>query len=130
MVIFPIAINPNYNVRIVPPHNYIPFYFGECSIHSLCMQGILQNILLTIPFGFGINFLVQIKPGNILWLALAAGLGLELSQLLITLSFNSGFRAFDINDILLNATGVMLGYVLFRAFSWVTARTKVNLVKY
>jgi len=78
--------------------------------------------MLTIPFGFGINFLTRIKPGNIIWLAITIGLGFELYQLLMSLVFRSGIRAVDINDSILNGTGVLLGYVLFRVFAWVNLK--------
>jgi len=59
---------------------------------------IVDNILLTIPFGFGINFLARVRPKGIFWLAPAVGLGLELAQLCISLLSRSGSRASDIND--------------------------------
>lgn len=119
-VFFPFVINTDHAGTIFTPSvNLIPFYFGSCSMPELCIRGILENIILTIPFGFWINFLVKIKPRNFFWLALAVGLGFEFSQLVISLVFRSGFRAVDINDAILNATGVLLGYALFRAFAWV-----------
>jgi len=85
---------------------------------GLCVRSILDNIILTIPFGFGVNFLVRVKPKNVFWLSTAVGLGFELSQLILSTVFRSGFRAVDINDAILNATGVLLGYAFFRAFAW------------
>jgi glycopeptide antibiotics resistance protein len=118
-VIFPIAINTDYSSpRILPSINLIPFYSGYCSIPKYCIVNIVGNIILTIPFGFGINFLLRVKPRNFLWLAAAIGFGFEFSQLVISLACRSGFRTIDINDALLNATGVLIGYILFRAFAW------------
>ena len=117
-VIFPFIINLDYgSPRIMPTINLIPFYFGYCSIPEYCVLGIVGNIILTMPFGFGINFLVKVKPRNILGLALAVGFGFEFSQLVISLVFRSGFRSIDINDVILNAIGVLIGYALFRAFA-------------
>jgi glycopeptide antibiotics resistance protein len=118
-VIFPIAVNTDYSSPgIMPKINLIPFYIRYCSVLRLCIIEIAGNIILTIPFGFGINFLAKVKPRNFLWLALAIGFGFEFSQLLISLVFRSGFRTIDINDVMLNATGVLIGYALFRAFAW------------
>lgn len=118
-VIFPIAINTDYSSpRILPSINLIPFYSGYCSIPKYCILNVVGNIILTIPFGFGINFLLRVKPRNFLWLAAAIGIGFEFSQLVISLAFRSGFRTIDINDAMLNATGVLIGYILFRAFAW------------
>lgn len=131
-VIFPIAINTdNGNGLFTPSINLIPFYFGSCSMPGDCLRHIVENIILTIPFGFGINFLVQVKSKNILWLALTVGLGFELTQLAISLAFKSGFRTVDINDVIFNSMGVLLGYGLFRAFAKVYLKTAENYkIKY
>ena len=76
-----------------------------------------MNILLTIPFGFGINFLLRIKPRSFLWLAPTTGLVLELSQLFVLVIFKSWFHAIDINDAISNGLGVLIGYAIFRVFA-------------
>jgi glycopeptide antibiotics resistance protein len=120
-VIFPFVINTTPSAAgFTPSINLIPFYFGGCfnNMPALCAAGIADNILLTLPGGFGINFLARVRPKGIFWLALVVGFGLELVQLCISLLFRSGFRAIDINDAIFNAAGVLLGYALFRAFAW------------
>jgi glycopeptide antibiotics resistance protein len=108
------------NPRVLPHINLIPFYYKVCStLFKYCIIEIVGNVVLTIPFGFGINFLGQVKPRKILWLAFAVGFGFEFSQLIISLIFRSGFRSIDINDVMLNALGVLLGYALFIIFAWV-----------
>jgi len=119
VIFFPFAINTDYgSTPFKPSINLIPFYFGSCHMPELCIRDIIENIALTIPFGFGINFLVRVKPRSIFWIAISIGLALELSQLIISIAFRSGFRATDINDVILNAIGVSLGYAFFRAFAW------------
>jgi len=110
----------------VPSINLIPFNFGDCSILDLCVRSIIENIILTIPFSFGINFLVKIKTKYIFRLAFVVGFGFEFSQLVISLAFRSAFRTIDINDVILNGMGVLIGYALFRAFAWVT----IKIVEY
>jgi len=112
---FPVGItNPNFK----PSINLIPLNFGDCSFLILCIRNIYENILLTIPFGFGISFIIQIKPNKIPWLAVAVGLVFERSQLIISLIVHSPFRVVDINDVILNAIGVLLGYGVFKIFGW------------
>jgi glycopeptide antibiotics resistance protein len=119
-VVFPILINlESSNTTFTPNINLIPFAFGNCSMLYLCVRSIIENILLTVPFGFGINFLLPIKPRSIFWLAVVTGLMFELSQLIISLVFRSGFRVVDINDVIFNSIGVLIGYVIFRLFAWV-----------
>jgi glycopeptide antibiotics resistance protein len=119
VIFFPFAINASTpGVTFTPSVNLIPFYFGRCEISAICVRGAIDNIALTIPLGFGVNFLLKIRPRNFIWLTAAIGLGFELSQWVISLAFKSGFRAIDINDGILNAAGVLLGYLIFRIFAW------------
>jgi len=112
-IIFPLTPDTG-----LPGINLVPFNLG-CSLSDfLCLRNFVANILITMPFGFGINFLVKLKPQSYLWLAPAVGLGLELSQLAASLAFKSSFHVADINDSLLNAIGVLLGYAVFRILGW------------
>ena len=124
VVIFPITVNTlSDNTVFTPSINLIPFDFGSCfSLAILCMRSIFENIALTIPFGFGMNFLAKIKPRSLYWLALSIGFVFELTQLGVSLVLRSGFRAFDINDVILNGTGVLVGFALFRLFAWLFTR--------
>ena len=119
VIVFPFPIGiPNANFK--PDINLVPFDFGCCDprMLSLCIRNLYENILLTIPFGFGISFIARIKPSNIVWLAIVVGFVFELSQLVIALIFRSSFRTVDINDVILNAAGVLIGYGIFRIFGW------------
>jgi glycopeptide antibiotics resistance protein len=115
VVVFPFPVG--YNLSDFKPNiNIIPLNMGLCDFESLCLQQIYQNILLTIPFGFGVNFIARVKSKSVFLLALAVGFTFEFVQLVISLVVRSPFRAVDINDLFLNATGVLLGYGVFRIF--------------
>jgi len=117
VVVFPIHIpetGMEFNRRL--QLNFVPFNFGRCDFLPLCIKNIYENILLAIPFGFGVSFILRLKPKNIIWLAIAVGLCFELIQLIIALIVHSPFRVVDINDVILNATGVLLGYGIFIIF--------------
>ena len=96
--------------------NLIPFYYNSSGFLNEMLPGILQNILLTIPFGFGINFLTHIKSSHVFGLAVIIGVTLEFIQFILTLILQYPYRVIDINDVILNAIGVMIGYLLFRGF--------------
>jgi glycopeptide antibiotics resistance protein len=81
-----------------------------------------NNILLTIPFGLGIIFVSRLRPRDFLWLPLAVGFGIETAQLAISIILGYPYRVVDINDALLNAAGVLIGYGLFRIFTWLWFR--------
>lgn len=93
--------------------NLIPFYFGNCwDLPRPCTIGILQNILMTIPFGALYPLLHPLPAQRIPLLALTVGLSTELAQLISMLLIGSNYRTVDINDTLLNALGVLIGYGL------------------
>jgi glycopeptide antibiotics resistance protein len=126
-VIFPIVVSRvDPQASLLADTNLLPFHFGACSIPFSCAKDVILNSLLTIPFGFGISFLLRIKPRSLLWLAPAIGLVLELSQLLVVLVFKSRFHAIDINDAIFNGLGVLIGYAIFSVF----ARVYVKLAEH
>jgi glycopeptide antibiotics resistance protein len=47
------------------------------------------------------------------------GLGIEASQLAISLLLGVCYRSVDINDVLLNACGVLVGYMLYCICAWI-----------
>lgn len=117
VAIFPFVIDYS-NLAVRLNLNFIPFDFGSCFdyLPQNCVKDIFNNILLTIPFGFGIHFITQIKSKNIPWLAAVVGCSFELIQLVMALVFHAHARSIDINDAILNTTGFLLGYGIFRTF--------------
>lgn len=74
----------------------------------LFFKNVFGNILLFIPFGFLIS--VYIKPKKIyipFCLTLLASLAIEFTQMLIG-------RSFDVDDILLNCIGGIIGYFIYK----------------
>lgn len=121
---FSIAISGTYvdQMREVPLTsflNLIPFNFNLTEIPELVYMQIFQNILLTVPFGFGISFVVPLRAKDFIWLVPAVGLGIEGIQLLISLALRYPYRVIDVNDAILNALGVLVGYIIFRIFAWI-----------
>lgn len=124
LTLFPIPILEGEESRQTATHilsrvNFIPFNFGHLFELSsgVIRNELTGNILLTIPFGLGFPFLVQIRVRAIPWLALVTGLAIETAQLLISLAIGTVYRSVDINDVLLNSTGVLLGYLFFRVLT-------------
>jgi glycopeptide antibiotics resistance protein len=120
VIVFPFPIIKTSTGEIFRPSiNLIIFYFGSCGeLANSCFMNIIGNILIAVPFGFGINFIARVRTKDILWLALMVGLMFEGTQLIISLVFKSSYRSIDINDVVLNAIGVVLGYGCFRIFAW------------
>lgn len=99
--------------------NLLPLYFGNCwELARLCAMGIWENILMTLPFGFGICFLARLRARDFLWLALMPGLVIEISQLLFGFAIGVQYRTVDVNDVLFNSLGVWLGFAIFKVLAW------------
>jgi glycopeptide antibiotics resistance protein len=101
--------------------NLRPFDFGNLFLLSstVILHQLIGNVLLTLPFGFGLPWLIRLRGRSIIWLGPAVGLALEGAQLVENLFLGASLRGVDINDVLLNALGVWIGYGLFRGFAWV-----------
>jgi glycopeptide antibiotics resistance protein len=99
--------------------NLVPLDFGGLFQTStrIILFNLLGNILLTIPLGFGVNLINRLSSRNVPFLAVGVGLAIEGAQLLVSLAIGSRYRGVDINDVLLNAAGVVIGYGLFRVFA-------------
>jgi glycopeptide antibiotics resistance protein len=97
--------------NLIPFKTIIPYLLGH---KGLLIAGIniAGNIVLLIPFGF----LVPLVFRGMTWkhalaLAVAFPLFVEVSQVLL------GLGIFDIDDVILNGIGVVLGYGVF-VFIW------------
>ena len=99
--------------------NLVPLYFNNCwDLPRACAAGIYENILMTVPFGFGINFIARFRTRDFFWLAFGLGLVTEGTQFALDLILGGAYRSVDANDVLFNGLGVWIGYGLFLVFSW------------
>jgi glycopeptide antibiotics resistance protein len=73
----------------------------------------LLNILLMIPFGFGLPFITNLRMKKIVVLGAFFSIGIEFLQLITGLMAKITFRIADINDVIFNTAGVAIGYILF-----------------
>lgn len=99
--------------------NLIPFRFRFTEGYTyLVMRELYGNIIGTIPFGFGLSFVLRRRIRHIVPLALIVGCSGEAIQLVISLLLGYPYRSIDINDAILNTLGIFIGYALFRVFAW------------
>lgn len=98
--------------------NLVPFNFNFAEIPRIVFLQMVQNVLLTVPFGFGVSFIVRLQARDFLWLIPLVGFGIEGTQLLISLILRYPHRVIDINDAMLNTLGMVIGYIGFRVFAW------------
>ena len=90
-------------------NNFLPFReIFRYSIGSrLFIKNVLGNITLFLPFGLFTSYYLDIKkPNLIIILTLIASLSIEVVQMTIG-------RVFDVDDIILNLVGGILGYYIY-----------------
>lgn len=76
----------------------------------------LLNILLLIPFGFGLPFITNYRMQKIVVMGALFSILIEFMQLITGLVAKITFRIADINDVIFNTVGVAIGYILFVGF--------------
>jgi len=76
----------------------------------------LLNILLMMPFGFGLPFITNFRMKKIVVIGMLFSIAIELTQLITGLMANITFRIADINDVIFNTVGVAIGYMLCVGF--------------
>lgn len=76
----------------------------------------LLNILMMIPFGFGLPFITSFRFKKVVIAGLYLSIVIELLQLITGFTANITFRIADINDLIFNTLGAAIGYILFVAF--------------
>ena len=108
--------------------NLIPFMVDSKFVLQKTM---LLNILLTMPLGFGINFLYgkKFKLANMLIIGLLAGLILEGTQLIISIILGFPYKYIDVTDFVCNLIGCVIGYIGFLIFTklWVIVSNKIEI---
>ncbi|MDC0705842.1 VanZ family protein [Priestia sp. AB] len=84
--------------------------------HGFSMTS-FYNILMTIPLGFGLPFIVKVSLKKVMYIGLVAGLLFEMGQLLTALYAGYTFRFVDVDDVIFNFLGTLIGYlILFKLF--------------
>lgn len=102
--------------------NFIPFkeMFRYELFSRLFIKNVMGNVLLFIPFGFFTSYILKRKRIYIpIILTIITSITIETTQLYIG-------RVFDIDDIILNVVGGIIGYLLYIFLDEI----KIHLPKY
>lgn len=73
----------------------------------------LVNIGMFVPIGFLLGYLVKEHWKKCLITGFVLSMIIESSQLLVNLLIGYNFRTFDVNDLIFNTLGTIIGYVFF-----------------
>ena len=90
-------------------NNFIPFQeILRYNITSrLFLKNVIGNMLMFLPFGFFISYYLKAEDIKIpLFLTFIASIAIEIVQMMIG-------RVFDVDDILLNLVGGILGFAIY-----------------
>jgi len=92
--------------------NLIPFI----TLTPQDLKTSLLNILLLMPFGFGLPFITNFRMKKIVIIGALFSIVIEFLQLITGYVAKITFRIADINDVIFNTVGVAIGYILFVGF--------------
>lgn len=92
----------------------------------------LLNVLMTIPFGIYLRYYFCCSWKRTLALSFLLSLFFELTQLSgLYFIYPGSYRLFDVDDLLMNTCGGMLGYALARPLTrWLPSREELDRVSF
>lgn len=105
--------------------NFVPFreMFRYPIGSVMFIRNALGNILIFMPYGFFVSYFLKLSKVQIAFiLTMIASVTIEVTQLMIG-------RVFDIDDILLNLLGGVIGYFLFHLLSRIEKHLPKTLKK-
>lgn len=92
-----------------------PYWVGSAPTNPIPFRGIeldfYLNILMLVPMGVYLKLLFKTNFKQIVAIGILIGLGIESTQFVLD-SFLNMSRWIDVNDMMTNATGVVIGYVI------------------
>lgn len=97
--------------NLIPLTSILPYLRGDRGA-MIALFNIGGNIVLFVPIGFLLPFVVRhMTWRTALVVAIIAPLAIEVTQLVCRVGI------FDIDDVILNGIGIMIGYALYVVFS-------------
>lgn len=90
--------------------NFMPFkeIFRYQLFSPSFIKNVVGNMIMFMPYGFFISYFLKLdKKRYVILLSLLTSVTIEITQLIIG-------RVFDVDDILLNIVGGLLGYLVYR----------------
>ncbi|MDO4166657.1 MAG: VanZ family protein [Eubacteriales bacterium] len=105
-MIFPIIVDDDVDYSI-----YYNIYL-QISLSSISFRHNVLNILATMPIGIGIQFIFDLKRQYRWILAVILAEIPEIVQLILICTIHPINKIFDINDVLLNGIGAIVGFLL------------------
>lgn len=86
----------------------------------------ILNILLTFPIGFGIQFILDIDLLKRILISVICGLSFEVFQLLLLFTVGPINIIFDVNDLICNVMGSLLGLLVVQIVNILARKIKIT----
>ncbi|MBQ6476989.1 MAG: VanZ family protein [Bacilli bacterium] len=102
-------------------NNFIPFKeILRYDIGSnLFLKNVIGNVLLFIPFGYFISYILKVEKVYLpILIIFITSIAIELVQLYIG-------RVFDVDDVILNLIGGIIGYILYKIVTGIGKKFKI-----
>lgn len=136
LIVFPLPKDPSQIVEIAQTPQLQPFHFVEQirettdfswadrstwgpTLKARAAYEAYFNVLLTVPLGAYLCYLFRCRWWMTLLIGMATTLLFETSQLTGLFGiYDHPYRLFDVDDLILNTTGTMLGFWLMIPLAW------------
>lgn len=101
-------------------------------VNNPAIYQVLYNILMSLPFGIYLRYYFKKNLLETIVLTFLLSLFFELTQLTGLYGiYPRGYRLFDIDDLMINTFGGILGYIITPLFSWLLpTKEKLDQISY
>lgn len=101
-------------------------------VNNPAIYQVLYNILMTLPFGIYLRYYFKRNLLETIGLTFLLSLFFELTQLTGLYGiYPRAYRLFDIDDLIINTLGGLLGYAMTPLFSWILpTKEKLDQISY
>lgn len=117
LTFFPLPIGEDAIIdyqTMVLQNNFVPFG-GIIGYNGFTFYPVIGNIALLFPLGIYLPVLFKRKSfGFVLIAGLITTIGIELVQFIISSIIGVTYRTTDINDVIFNTLGLIIGYIVFK----------------
>ena len=117
LVFFPLptieeAAGLSIQYQLIPMH-FISDFMNDSFLRVLCQ--VMFNIIMTIPFGMFLEYCLGLDIKRALLISFAFTAFIEIGQLTgLFFLFKGSYRLFDVDDLMLNTFGALIGYLAIR----------------
>ena len=82
---------------------------------------LIGNIAAFVPLGIFVPLLLgRLSIVRVFVIALALSTAIELGQLAVSVAVGYAYRTADVDDVLTNVLGALIGFVLFALYQWLS----------